>query len=262
MGRPCRLTSKPRQTGTTLIEAGLVVGMAAVFIAVAVIYVIRPFDSTHRLALQIGPRVAELQTALSDWYLFEYCSGQADAPRIPPASSASVPFNVPSAEDLTPYLQGKSNFLKETQDGTYRWLMFRRGGPPMAKVYWIRPNHVQGHTTEALGRLLGARCESLACVSLAWPEHTIAAHGRQRHELLREWLERYGINCDQDDTPGVLDSSCDSDSDGRIGPGALVGQDDRTYSLSEMDSNEDGRLDQDYDRNLVVDATDYKGWGC
>ena len=210
---------------------------------------------------QTQPRIAALQVALREWYVFEYCSGLSGHTRVPLGAVDRVPSGTPTATELGPYLYDDGDFLGDAAQGVYEWEIVRRNGPTQVHVFWTPPD-IQKDLIEVLARRLGAECDWPGCSRLAWPR-VVAAAEAWRNSLLQKWLGKHGIDCDQDDD-GSLDDFCDgSTDDDLIDSGqSITSPDGQSYSPLEIDPNADGRLDYDLNSDFAVDSEDYKSGGC
>ncbi len=254
------------QKGATLLEISLVLGVAVLILLAALahtrgLWPLFGVDRTEHVILQTQPRVAALQAALRDWYVFEYCSGLSSQTRTPLSVEGRVPANTPAATDLEPYLYDDGDFLSDASQGAYEWEIVRYNSPTQVRVFWTPPG-TQKDLIEVLARRLGAECDWPGCSRLAWPR-VVATAEDYRNSLLQKWLTEHGIDCDLDDD-GSLDDFCDgSIDDDLIDSGqSVVSPDGQSYPSSKIDSNGDGRLDYDFNSDFAVDSEDYQGWGC
>lgn len=250
----------------------MVLGVVAIILLVAMVqsrglWPLFGVDWTDRMIPKVSSRVTALQSALQDWYVFEYCSGRSEQFRTPLGSVSSVPAGTPSTADLSPYLPDEGSFLKKQDEGTYEWSISRNNAPPRIRIYWSAPG-TRGEYDDFLevaARRLAAECEQPGCKRLTWADHVATAQDYRRN-LLSRWLSKHEIDCDADDPPNTLDDFCDSDGNRRLGPadgsGRINAPDGSSYVLRDLDRNNDGKLDYDFNQDLAVDAEDYKGWGC
>ncbi len=276
------------QRGSTLIEAALVLAIAAVVLTGAItlgsawISSVRDLSQGATMAVQRDT----LAHGARGWYTSRFCRTQRDT-----ADFVAPPVEIQiEVDDLRSFLPD-NRLTRETQHAASRWrIAIARQGPssPQLRLLW---NLQAGDAPGALARRTGAVCDvdgdgttpeecpdyALGAERLLWVS-LLATPSQQvsRARRFRDWQQFNAIDCDADgpdsdgdgrsDGDGQLDPYCDRDGDGLFGPYDADG--DGSDDARLFDADADGILDLDVAGgpdgagDLAVDVRDWHALGC
>ena len=267
-------------TGATLVELAVVLAVGATLISGAVLLGQgwRQNLGAVSEASGVPVHVAALRTAVENWYQWQYCHvdpERADANRAP-----QFPIRG-GASDLAPYLPSVPRLPDPLEGkGSYGWEVVRSaqtyGGtpPPQVRVFWDPPARFDERIA-VIARDLDAACDSDGDADafepcgggqprtrLVWSTLLAATQDERAREeaRTRAWLGRNAIEC-RDGVHLRLHAACDSDGNGRLGPG-LDQDGDGVDDTWRLDADGDGALDFDLTADLVVDVADFRVMGC
>lgn len=275
-----RRYAESRQTGATVVEFALAmtVGVAVILAAVFLGQGWRQNLATVGEASAVTVHVDALRNAVENWYRWEYC--HVDLER--PGATLAPDFPIDSGSaDLAPYLLPAPRLPNPLEGkGEYDWEIVRSAQtysgtpPPQLRVFWDPPERFDERLS-LIARDLEAACDSDGnadtfepCGShqqerLFW-EKLLAVRAEERaYDDLRvqAWLARNAIECRAEGVHLRMDTSCDGDGNGRLGPD--VDQDgDGVDDTWRLDADGDGDLDFDLTADLVVDVSDFRVMGC
>lgn len=288
------------QAGTTLVELGLALALAAAVFAGALTLAtsIREAVAPIAVAKQVDPWVDVLRRSVTRWYRQRHCQAGATPLAWPISVDDTVAANACDA-DANACLAAFLPPGRRAADGTFEWRLATPAAapsalpPPRLQVAWTPPSHLR-RDAQRLAQELDVFCDddgdvttaeacdgAPAAERLVWDRpleariDTVAT----RSKRLFEWLASNAVNCDADSN-ATMDPFCDGPLvDGRIDAGFAVELDgdncddahapaagsgcaDPARQLSLLDGNADGELDLDVNGDLAVDQTDFHALGC
>ena len=280
--RADRVPRSVGQQGSTLIEAALVLAIAAAVLAGAItlgsawISGVGDLSQGATLAVQRDT----LAHAARGWYTSRFCRTQRDTDEFV-APPVEVQLEV---DDLRGYLPD-SRLTRETQHPASRWrITIARQGLSSPQLHLQWELHA-GDASAALARRTGAVCDTdgdgttleacsdyaLGAERLLWVS-LLAVPSQQvsRTRRLNDWQRFNAIDCDANgpdsDGDGQIDAYCDGDGDGLFGPFDADG--DGLDDARLFDADGDGILDLDLaggpdgTPDLAVDVRDWHALGC